>query len=175
MSNCPRILGIDPGSLSCGYGIIGTDGDRCDYIASGRIVLDAKSPLDVRLKEIYEGLREIIRQHRPYEAVVEKIFFAKGAKSALSLGHARGAALLAAASEGLPVHEYSALEVKKAVTGYGRAEKRQVQEMVRRILNIKTALSSDGADALAIALCRTNRKGLDDILRPPSKRKGRAV
>ncbi len=162
----PRtLLGIDPGSLFCGYGIVRASGSDCTYIASGRLVLSSGSPLWTRLKELYEGLTDIIREFRPTHAVVERIFFAKGAASALSLGHARGVALLAAASGGLPLCEYTALEVKKAVTGYGRAEKRQVQEMVKRILNIKNiTLSPDGADALALALCHSQRMNFKEAL-----------
>lgn len=98
----------------------------------------------------------IIRTYRPDNIVIEKIFFAKGARAALSLGHARGIALLAAARENISLHECTALEVKKAVVGYGRAEKRQVQEMVKLILNVKGSLSTDSADALALALCYSN-------------------
>lgn len=157
------VMGIDPGSLSCGYGIIKTNGTVSDYIASGEIRLNPKSPLHIRLKLLHEGLLSIIKQYKPSEAVVEKIFFAKSVRSALSLGHARAIALLSASSEGVSVYEYSALEVKKTVTGYGRAEKAQVEAMVRRILNIDTPLSSDSADALALALCRTSRAKLDAL------------
>ena len=125
-------------------------------MASGRISPPASRPLHYRLRLIYESLSEVIAEYRPDDVVVEKIFFAKGAKSALHLGHARGVALLAAASHDLPLHEFSALEVKKAVVGYGRAEKRQVQEMVKMILNIGTPLSPDSADAIALALCYVN-------------------
>jgi crossover junction endodeoxyribonuclease RuvC len=152
--NSLRVLGIDPGSRSCGYGVISSDGD---YVTSGRIVPDAKSPLHVRVREIHDGLAEVIEEYGPAEAVVEKVFFAKSARAALILGHARGVALLAAAAGGLGVYEYSALEVKKAVTGYGRAEKSQVQEMVKRLLSLKISLSPDSSDALAIALCHLNR------------------
>jgi crossover junction endodeoxyribonuclease RuvC len=168
-----RILGIDPGSVMCGYGLIETvssqkavtsasmRGNRpeCVYIASGRIALPSKSPLYLRLKKLYDSLVDIIRGYKPHEMVVERMFFAKSAKAALILGQARGVVLLAAASEGLSVYEYSALEVKKAVTGYGRAEKMQVQEMVMRILSLKsqiTNLTEDSADALALALCHLN-------------------
>lgn len=106
--------------------------------------------------EIYENLSDIIREYRPCEAAVEKVFFAKSVKSALTLGHARGVSLLAAASGGLAIYEYTALEVKKAIVGYGRAEKGQVQHMVRAILNLKAALSPDSADALAISICHLN-------------------
>lgn len=157
MTASTRILGIDPGSLYCGYGIVIANGSGLKYVTSGRIVLSSKNPLHIRLKQLNDGLTDVIRQHKPSEAVVEKVFFAKSARVALSLGHARGIALLSAAGEGLAVHEYSALEVKKAVTGYGRAEKRQVQEMVRAILGIDGSLSPDSADALALAVCHINR------------------
>jgi crossover junction endodeoxyribonuclease RuvC len=175
-----RILGIDPGSIMCGYGLIKTVNSQqliinsqktgsstnlqdnrtdCVYVASGRITLSQKSPLYLRLKNLYDSLLDIIRIYKPHEMAVEHIFFAKNIKSALSLGQARGIVLLAAASEGLNIYEYSALEVKKAVTGYGRAEKSQVQAMVMRILSTKsqiTNLTGDSADALALALCHMN-------------------
>jgi crossover junction endodeoxyribonuclease RuvC len=151
-----KILGVDPGSIMCGYGLLTSNGRDACYVASGRISAPASRPLHYRLRSIYESLVEIIRDHRPDDIVVEKIFFAKGAKAALSLGHARGIVLLAAATENIPLHEFSALEVKKAVVGYGRAEKRQVQEMVKLILNIRGTLHADSADALALALCHMN-------------------
>ena len=151
-----RILGVDPGSINCGYGLIGINGKEAFYITSGRISSSPSKPLHLRLKDIYESLMEVIQKYTPDKIVVEKIFFAKGAKAALSLGHARGIVLLASASENIALHEYSALEVKKAIVGYGRAEKRQVQEMVKLILNIKGALYPDSADALALALCYMN-------------------
>jgi crossover junction endodeoxyribonuclease RuvC len=154
-------MGIDPGSRSLGYGIVETNGYGFRYVTSGRLVPDPKGPLHARLRDIFEGLNDVIGEFSPSEVVVEKVFFAKSARSALSLGQARGVALLAAANAGLEVHEYSALAVKKAVTGYGRAEKSQVQEMVKQVLNIRTALSSDGADALAIALCHINTTDYD--------------
>jgi len=155
------ILGIDPGSRYCGYGIISSDGK---YVTSGRIVLNAGRPLYERLRDLREGLVSVVREFEPAEAAVEKVFFAKSARAALSLGHARGIALLVAADEGMDVHEYSALEVKKAVTGYGRAEKRQVQEMVKNTLGIKVTLSPDGADALALAMCHMNASAFNRAL-----------
>lgn len=154
--NSSIVMGIDPGSHSLGYGLVQTDGANCRYLASGRIVPGPKEPLHARLLQIYNGLLEVMEEFSPQEVVVERVFFARSARSALSLGHARGIALLTAASAGLKVHEYSALAVKKSVTGYGRAEKSQVQEMVKSLLGIRTALSSDGADALALALCHIN-------------------
>lgn len=112
---------------------------------------------------------EIIKTFHPDTVSVEKIFFAKGVKAALSLGHARGIILLAAASEEVELHEYSALEVKKAVVGYGRAEKRQVQEMVKAILNIKGELYPDSADALALALCHMNTIKFSDMIKNESR------
>ncbi|MEW6675396.1 MAG: crossover junction endodeoxyribonuclease RuvC [Nitrospirota bacterium] len=179
-----RIIGIDPGSIICGYGLIETansqksivnsqksaldsrlstlDSCNCVYIASGRIALSPESPLHLRLKELHDTLIDIIREYNPKEMVVERIFFAKGVKTALDLGQVRGIALLCATSEGLDIYEYSALEVKKAITGYGRAEKKQVREMVMRILNLNSyqlsaiSLTEDSADALALALCHIN-------------------
>ena len=192
-----RILGIDPGSIICGYGVIKTafqdsrnqgfrgssNPPQADlntrilghsdsiYVASGRITLPSKSPLYMRLKTLYDTLIEIIRVYKPREMVVESIFFAKSVRAALSLGHARGIILLAAVSEGLNVYEYSSLEVKKAITGYGRAEKRQVLEMVKRILNLNScqlsavSLSEDSADALAIALCHLHNIRFQEALK----------
>lgn len=151
-----KILGIDPGSIRCGFGLIGLNKKNSFYITSGTINPPSSKPLHFRLNHIYQSLIEIMHKYTPDDIVVEKIFFAKGMKAALSLGHARGVVLLAAASENVNLHECSALEVKKAVVGYGRAEKRQVQEMVKLILNIRDALYPDSADALALALCYAN-------------------
>jgi crossover junction endodeoxyribonuclease RuvC len=152
-----RVIGIDPGSIYCGYGIIDrTDKDGTEYVISGRIELNKREPLHTRLRELYSGLIEIIREFRPHEAAIEKVFFAKGIKAALHLGHARGIALLAASTENLEIFEYSALEVKKSVVGYGRAEKSQVASMVTGILNLRKKISDDSADALALALCHLN-------------------
>lgn len=185
-----KILGIDPGSINCGYGLIKTvssqqsitkirgtshiygsisrnvdknmgcvpNFSKLQYLSSGRIVLPAKKPLYVRLRELYISLADVISEYKPDEIAIEKIFFAKGIKSALSLGHTRGVVLLAASLTDIPIYEYSALEVKKAVVGYGRADKNQVQQMVRRILNINHPLSPDSADALALTLCHANSR-----------------
>lgn len=163
-----RILGIDPGSLFCGYGIIQKAENRSQnrtiqYVSSGRIVLPEKKPLHFRIAELYKTLTEIIEEYRPDEVVVERIFFAKGTKAALSLGHARGVILLSAALKDIPIHEYTALQVKKAVVGYGLADKNQVQRMVTEILGITRTLSPDSADALAIAICHVNTIGLSIV------------
>ena len=151
-----KILGIDPGSVKCGYGLIGLNGQNVLYISSGTISPPSSKPLHERLWYIFDCLAKIIKTHEPDDMVVEKIFFAKSSKAALSLGHARGIILLLAASENINLHEYSALEVKKAVSGYGHAEKRQVLKMVKLILNINEELSFDSSDALALALCYSN-------------------
>ena len=153
------VLGIDPGSRKCGFGVLGPDGG---YLASGTIALPEGEPLHIRLKELFEELTSVIEEFRPSVAAVEKVFFAHSAKSALTLGQARGVALLAASVGGLEVREYAATEVKKAVTGYGRAEKGQVQEMVKSILEIDHSLSPDGADAIAVALCHISTMRLEE-------------
>jgi crossover junction endodeoxyribonuclease RuvC len=150
------ILGIDPGSMSCGYGVIEYQRGIQTYVSSGKIVMPLKTPLHNRLKELFVCLKDILEQFTPEEIAIEKIFFAKGIKAALSLGHTRGVILAAAALSGKPIFEYSALEIKKAVVGYGRADKRQVQSMVSKILLLKHPISSDSADALATAICHAN-------------------
>ncbi|MBF0486805.1 MAG: crossover junction endodeoxyribonuclease RuvC [Nitrospirae bacterium] len=159
-------IGIDPGSIVCGYGVLRKEGKSIVYVASGEIAVPKGQPLPKRLKCVYEGLRKAIDTYSPDEAVVEKIFFASNIKAALSLGHARGVALLSASVVGIPVFEYSPLEVKKALTGYGRAEKSQVMAMIRAILNIDIALSPDSSDALALALTHLNMTELYGIGKP---------
>lgn len=156
ISGGAKVLGVDPGSLACGYGLITGSGNQPRYITSGVISPPASHPLHLRLRTIYDSLLEIIQTYSPDIIVVEKIFFAKGAKAALSLGHARGVILLAAAAREINLHECTALEVKKAVVGYGRAEKSQVQDMIKMILDIKGTLYPDSADALALAVCYLN-------------------
>jgi crossover junction endodeoxyribonuclease RuvC len=183
-----KILGIDPGSVNCGYGLImatetvtaarqvdsGRSMTSPVYISSGRVVMAASKPLHERLRELFESLTAVITELQPDELVIEKMFFAKGIKAALGLGHTRGVALLAASLADIPIHEYSALEVKQAVVGYGRADKRQVQMMVQQILKIAHPLSPDGADALAIALCHMNMRGpCSGICSLDKKRSGR--
>jgi crossover junction endodeoxyribonuclease RuvC len=181
-----KILGIDPGSVNCGYGLISAkstitavrrdEGGRSMsepvYLSSGRIVMAASKPLHERLRELFETLNAVITELRPDELVIEKMFFAKGIKAALGLGHTRGVVLLAASLAGIPIHEYSALEVKEAVVGFGRADKRQVQMMVQRILKITHPLSPDGADALAIALCHMNMRGPCAAIYSADKKRG---
>jgi len=149
------ILGIDPGSIFCGYGVV-RQGLQAGYVASGRISLGRRDPLAVRLGGLFRELAAVVERFQPDCVAVEKVFFAKSVKSALSLGQARGVAVAAAALRDLPVFEYSATQVKKAVVGYGRADKGQIREMVRAYLGIATMLSEDSADALAIAICHAH-------------------
>ena len=149
-----RVLGIDCGSERTGYGVIDSDGCLHKLVAAGCIRTSAKDPFERRLLTIACELRRLIIEHNPLCAVIEEVFFASNAKSALKLSHVRGVALLVAAEATLPVAEYSALEVKKSVVGYGRAEKAQVQMMVASILGLAEPLESeDASDALAIAMC----------------------
>ena len=148
-----RIIGIDPGSTITGYGIVEQINSRLCHVASGRVVSSARRPFHERLKIIYQELEKVIELHSPEIMAVEDLFIARNIKSALKLGHARGVAILAGLNADLDIAEYSALEVKKALVGYGRAHKTQVQEMVRVLLRLDELPQSDTADALAVAIC----------------------
>lgn len=153
-----RVLGIDCGSERTGYGVIESDGVEHRMVVSGVIRTHAKTPFEQRLLEIAGGLRRLIRQHLPDAAAVEGVFYSANVKTALKLAHVRGVALLAIAEAGLEMGEYSPLEVKTSVVGYGRAEKRQVQMMVRSLLRLSEAIESeDACDALAVAICHATR------------------
>lgn len=154
-----RVLGIDCGAERTGYGVIESDGRRHRMVAAGAIAADPTAPLSERLRHIAGELRSLIAAHRPEAAAIEQVFCAKNARTALRLAHVRGVALLAAAEAGLPVGEYSALEVKMAVVGYGRADKQQVKIMVRSLLELpEIPASEDAADALAVAICHATRQ-----------------
>lgn len=150
------IIGIDPGSRRTGYGVIRLEGNRHIHLASGFIDITAY-PVAERLRKIYLGLQEIIQLYQPREAAIEQIFMHENPNSALKLGQARGAAIVAL---DVPVSEYSARQVKKSVVGHGAAKKEQVQFMVQRLLNLSGKLQADAADALAIALCHAHARGL---------------
>lgn len=155
-----RVFGIDPGSARTGYGCVETDGSRHHLIACGAISSPVRVALPQRLQRIHSGLGRLLAQHRPDCVAVENLFHAKNVKSALVLGHARGVAVLAAVEAGVPVVEYSPAEVKLAVTGYGRAEKVQLQRMVALLLGLERAPSPhDAADAIALALCHAHARG----------------
>ena len=151
-----RILGIDPGLGITGYGVVQKDGASLTYVASGRIVSDARHTLAARLGTILEGLDEVIRTHGPAEVAVEQVFVNVNPRSTLLLGQARGAAICAAVMARLPVSEYTALQVKQAVVGLGHARKEQVQDMVRRLLRLPAAAGADASDALACAICHAH-------------------
>nr|CRH07141.1 Crossover junction endodeoxyribonuclease ruvC (Holliday junction nuclease ruvC) [Candidatus Magnetococcus massalia] len=153
-----RIIGIDPGSQVTGWGIVEGVGQRVTEVAHGTIRMQSGSDLPERLRTIFNALVTIIETHRPHEMAVEEVFVSHNVQSALKLGHARGAAIVAGAQCGLPVAEYTALQVKKAVVGYGRAEKKQVQEMIKMLLSLPKAPAQDAADALAIAMCHINQR-----------------
>ena len=146
------ILGIDPGSRLTGYGVVRQTGQKFEYIASGCIRLTLNDIPD-RLKQIFDGVSEIIQQTQPDVFAIEQVFMARNADSALKLGQARGAAIVAAKHAGLEVFEYSARQVKQSVVGTGAADKAQVQHMVRTLLKLPANPQADAADALAVALC----------------------
>ena len=146
------ILGIDPGSRITGYGIIRCQGRKMQYLGSGCIRTESKE-FPPRLKIIFDGISEIICQYKPNQFAIEKVFLAKNADSALKLGQARGAAIVAATVADLPVAEYSATQIKSAVVGTGRADKSQVQHMVTQMLGLPSSPQADAADALAAAIC----------------------
>jgi len=150
-----RILGIDPGSRVTGYGILDSDGVQSRHVASGCIQLGSEE-MALRLGRIFSEVRELVDRYGPAELAVEQVFVAKNAASALKLGQARGAAICAAVSAGLGVSEYAPRAVKQAVVGTGRAEKVQVQHMVRLILNLEAEPAADAADALAVALAHAH-------------------
>jgi len=156
----PLILGVDPGSRKMGYGLVNQLGSRLEYVASG--IVRIPQPLLVadclaeRLKVIFDALTEIIQQYQPQEFAIEQVFMSKSASSALKLGQARGAAIVAAATQNLPVAEYEARKIKQAVVGTGAADKLQVQHMVKTLLALPKAPPEDAADALAVAICHAN-------------------
>lgn len=154
-----RILGVDPGSGSTGYGIIETDGSNLRVVLYGAIRTNTRLPFHERLLKIYKDLTEVLLYHKADLMAIEEVFYATNVQSALRLGQARGVALLVAAQQRLPVSEYSPLEIKNAVVGYGRAEKSQIQMMVKLLLGLDEIPSPDDAsDALAVAICHAHRQ-----------------
>lgn len=160
-----RVLGIDCGSERTGYGVIETDGVDHRLVATGVIRTDPKVSFEKRLLEIAGGLRALIRQHGPDAAAVEEVFYSANVKTALKLAQVRGVALLAIAEAGVELGDYSPLEVKTSVVGYGRAEKSQVQLMVRSLLHLREDIASeDASDALAVAICHATHYRLRVIV-----------
>lgn len=152
-----RVLGVDPGTAITGWGVVEGDGNALQMIAGGVITTPAGTPLPQRLQVIYRELTQLIEQWRPESAAIEELFFSKNAKTALAVGHGRGAAMLALANAGLPITEYKPLEVKQAITGHGGADKVQMQHMVKLLLQLDDIpRPDDAADALAIAICHVH-------------------
>jgi crossover junction endodeoxyribonuclease RuvC len=155
-----RVFGIDPGSERTGYGCLETDGSRHRVVVSGAIGTRTFASFPQKLQTIHLGLVELLAKCRPDCVAIESVFHAVNVRSALKLGHARGVAMLAAADAGLPVIEYAPAEIKRAIAGYGRAEKHQIQQMVKLILGLAAVPAPhDAADALAVAICHVHSTG----------------
>ncbi|MBI4101055.1 crossover junction endodeoxyribonuclease RuvC [Candidatus Microgenomates bacterium] len=149
-----RILGIDPGTATTGFGVIETHASEDKLVTAGVIRTPAKQTLERRLKTIYDELTHLIHEQKPKQMAVELLYFASNVTTAMSVSHARGVVLLAAAEAKLPVVEYTPLQVKQALTSYGRASKQQMQQMVKKLLRLKAVPKpDDAADALAVAIC----------------------
>ncbi|HTI87191.1 MAG TPA: crossover junction endodeoxyribonuclease RuvC [Alphaproteobacteria bacterium] len=159
-----RVLGLDPGLTRTGWGVIEIDGNRLVYVADGVVASAATRPLAERLAILFDGIAAVISEHAPAEAAVEETFVNSNGQSTLKLGHARGVALLAPARAGLPVAEYAARLVKKSIVGTGRAEKTQVEHMVRCLLPGARIAGADAADALAVAICHAHHRRLNAML-----------
>lgn len=156
-----RVLGVDPGTAITGYGIVRFDGEALEPVAYGVITPSATVPLPLKLQHLYRELQTIIHTYQPTEASVEELFFARNVRTALSVGHARGVILLALADAGLTAYGYTPLQVKKAITGYGRAGKEQMQQMVRLLLRLESIPQpDDAADALAVAICHAHSSSM---------------
>ena len=154
------ILGIDPGYAIVGYGVIEYKNNHFNVIDYGAILTDAGTPFNIRLEKIYDGLCDIITRHKPEAMAIEKLFYNNNAKTVIDVSQARGVIMLAAQKNMVPAFEYTPLQVKQSVVGYGRAEKKQVQEMTRRILALeKVPKPDDTADALAMAICHAHASG----------------
>jgi crossover junction endodeoxyribonuclease RuvC len=159
------VLGIDPGTATTGYGLVDEEDGRLVLVECGVITTPAGQALALRLQAIYQGLAGVVREFRPSSAAVEELFFSRNARTALAVGHARGVALLALADAGLPIAEYKPMQVKQAVAGYGGADKQQVQEMVRLLLDLERAPQpDDAADAVAVAICHIHAARMERLL-----------
>jgi len=164
-----RVLGIDPSSQATGFGVIDYDETSYRVLAFGTIKPSRRLSFHEKLHTITTRVGEIIVAHAPSEVALESTFYAQNIKTALSLGQVRGAVLVAVAASGCSLFEYSALEIKKAVTGYGQAEKQQVNSMVKALLNIEEAVEPDASDALATAICHANTRSFARHLEEPGK------
>ena len=159
-----RILGIDPGIAIVGYGVVDKEGNSYKTVAYDAVTTRAHTPLGERLELVYKGIDEIIKMYRPDAMSIEELFFNNNAKTAIAVGQARGVILLAAVHNSVPVFEYTPLQVKQALTGYGRASKGQIQQMMKSILGLSSVPKPDDvADALAIAVCHGNSMRFNSI------------
>ncbi|HDI78337.1 MAG TPA: crossover junction endodeoxyribonuclease RuvC [Desulfobacteraceae bacterium] len=157
------VVGVDPGSLSTGYGIIEVQDGSSKYIACGSMRFSSKIPFYKRIHMIYRGMLGIIDRYRPHELAIEDVFYSKDIRGTLRLGQARGAVLIACLECDIRIFEYTPLEIKKALVGYGRATKEQVQSMVINILGLDRIDDLDASDALAAAICHANHKRFDKL------------
>jgi len=159
-----RILGIDPGIAIVGYGVVDKEGNRYKTVAYDAVTTKAHTPLEDRLEKVYNGVCEIIKEYKPDAMSIEELFFNNNAKTALTVGQARGVIILAAVQHHIPVYEYTPLQVKQALTGYGRASKTQIQQMMKSMLGLtEVPKPDDVADALAIAVCHGNSMRFNSI------------
>lgn len=159
-----RILGIDPGIAIVGYGIIDYVGNKFQAVDYGAITTDSKMETPKRLKHIFDSLNELIIKYKPDVVAIEELFFNKNVKTAIIVAHARGVCVVAAQNHDVDIYEYTPLQVKQGIVGYGRAEKKQVQIMVKTLLNLKTIPKPDDvADALAVAMCHAHSGKFDKL------------
>ena len=173
-------LGIDPGTALMGYAVVSQDGQRLELLACEALITTNELPMASRLKFLYDSLVGIIDLYQPTELAIEELFFNRNVRSALAVGQARGIAMLAGANRGLAVYSYTPLQVKSAISGYGRAQKQQVQEMVRILLELNAAPEpDDAADAAAIAVCHLNTTSnsnlIDQLIMPGPPRRARKI
>lgn len=160
------ILGIDPGIAILGYGLVRYEANKFTVVDYGAVTTNAGTQMSKRLTRLYDGLIDIIESHKPDAFAVEELFFNKNIKTALTVGHARGVAVLTGAKSGVPIYEYTPLQVKQAVVGYGRADKCQVQQMVKILLNLREVPKPDDvADALAVAICHGHSSNFSEQFR----------
>lgn len=159
------VLGIDPGTALCGFGIVRAADDDYELVTCGAISTPPKTPLDQRLLRIYADLTALLSEYKPDEAAIEKLFFARNITTALSVGHARGVAMLTVAQAKIPLAEYTPNEIKQAVSGYGGADKQQMQQMVKMLLHLdEVPKPDDAADAVAIAICHLQGARLRQLI-----------
>jgi crossover junction endodeoxyribonuclease RuvC len=169
-----KVFGIDPGSERTGFGCVHTDGQRHQLVACGAVGVPARASFPQRLHAIHIGIGRLLAKHRPDCVAIENVFHSVNARSALKLGHARGVAMLAAVQAGIPVVEYTPAEIKRTVVGYGRADKHQVQQMVKLLLGLEEAPAPhDAADAVAIAICHLHHVSSAPLARALSAASGR--